>query len=40
MATVMGHSSIVTTKDIYAELLPGDDLRIVEKLERFLEAQR
>lgn len=39
-ATMMGHSSVVLTKDIYTELLPGDERRIAEKLEEFLDAER
>ena len=38
MATTMGHSSVVTTKDIYTQLLPGDERRIAEKLEKFLQG--
>jgi integrase len=39
MVAMMGHASIITTKDIYTQLLPGDERRIAEKLERFLERQ-
>ena len=38
MATMMGHSSIVTTKDIYTDLFPGDERRVADKLEQFLAA--
>jgi integrase len=39
MVAMMGHASIVTTKDIYTQLLPGDERKIAEKLEKFLETQ-
>jgi integrase len=38
--TFMGHSSIVTTMDIYTDLLPGAELAAIRKLERFLAADR
>jgi hypothetical protein len=33
----MGHSSVVLTKDLYTDLLPGQERRLVAKLEAYLD---